>query len=114
MLPGVALAAALLSPAAPLPARAEDVRLYRLECYDRDGYWKVVLGKDRWSTTAYVVYPDLRLTIEGRRANLGELPGLLNEVGPGVRGSGPVWPRAKSCRAWTRGGRLEALEISLR
>jgi hypothetical protein len=110
MLPAIALAAAL-SPAAPLPARAEAGRLAGLRT---DAYPWVLLLRHAGRVERYEVHAGLVLTVEGRRAGLGELPGLFRLDGPGVRGSGPVWTRAGSCRAWTRGGRLEALEISLR
>jgi hypothetical protein len=106
------LLAAALAPAAPLPVRARE----GVPCQvDTEFYpWLVYVRFEPGIQEGLVVPPGMVLTVDGRRAGLGELPGLLNQAGPGVRGSGPVWRRAKACRAWTRGGRLEALEVTLR
>jgi hypothetical protein len=124
--PGVALAAALLSPAAPLPYTVREgvpgpfvVR--------QGGGWTVWLFREGWEGhepdavplrlyaggECYDVHAGLVLTVDGRRADLGELPGLLDRRWR-TEGGWHKAPRAKSCRAWVRGGRLEALEVSLR
>jgi hypothetical protein len=106
------LLAASLAPAAPLPCRVLEGELDGLETEPGPLWILYVRRKPGEAPEGHVVAPGMVLVVEGRRANLGELPGLFNQYWP----SEGVWrvPRAKSCRAWLRGGRLEALEVTLR